>query len=617
MGRQGLARLHGRASRWYEQHGSANEAITHALAASDFERAADLIERHAGDTTYHSETIKLLRWLRALPEEVIRARPLLCLRYAWVLLDTLSGTALEATERWLQEAEKALSDGLTSLPAPVSGASPPDGLASLAAPVSGASPPDGLQGTDRTRGHLYDQVARESAVIRAYLVNRCRGDPQAALALSLQVLERVPEDDLVRRATILFNLGWAHLRLGDATTARRVLEEGQHAARASGQHYFATLATETLAYIARRQGRLREAAAICREGLSSIVEPVEKAGRPIPAAGWLHMRLAGVLLEWNDLEGADRLLAQALERTKLLVGLGAWAIGYGELDRLRRVQGNMTEALRVIEQIERFWPEAESYSYAAALRVRLWLAHAERDPSLLARAARWAQEIWPQFDDSKDVLAVADEWYFTRCLALVRLRIAQHRAHGRPDLQPGLDFLERQLRVHEEGGWNECVIELLILKALALDAQGETGRALEALRRALALAEPEGYVRIFLDEGPPMARLLYQAVERGIAPAYAGRLLAAFPAAEPRQADLSKAWDVEGEMVEPLSEREHEVLELIAEGLSNREVAQRLFISPRTVKRHTSNIYGKLGVHSRTQAVARARLVGILPHDRA
>ena len=601
MGRQGLARLHGRASRWYEQHGSANEAITHALAASDFERAADLIERHAGDTTYHSETIKLLRWLRALPEEVIRARPLLCLRYAWVLLDTLSGTALEATERWLQEAEKALSDGLTSLPAP----------------VSGASPPDGLQGTDRTRGHLYDQVARESAVIRAYLVNRCRGDPQAALALSLQVLERVPEDDLVRRATILFNLGWAHLRLGDATTARRVLEEGQHAARASGQHYFATLATETLAYIARRQGRLREAAAICREGLSSIVEPVEKAGRPIPAAGWLHMRLAGVLLEWNDLEGADRLLAQALERTKLLVGLGAWAIGYGELDRLRRVQGNMTEALRVIEQIERFWPEAESYSYAAALRVRLWLAHAERDPSLLARAARWAQEIWPQFDDSKDVLAVADEWYFTRCLALVRLRIAQHRAHGRPDLQPGLDFLERQLRVHEEGGWNECVIELLILKALALDAQGETGRALEALRRALALAEPEGYVRIFLDEGPPMARLLYQAVERGIAPAYAGRLLAAFPAAEPRQADLSKAWDVEGEMVEPLSEREHEVLELIAEGLSNREVAQRLFISPRTVKRHTSNIYGKLGVHSRTQAVARARLVGILPHDRA
>jgi LuxR family maltose regulon positive regulatory protein len=184
-----------------------------------------------------------------------------------------------------------------------------------------------------------------------------------------------------------------------------------------------------------------------------------------------------------------------------------------------------------------------------------------------------------------------------------------------------LDFLERQLRVNEEGGWNECVIELLILQALALDAQGETHRALDGLQRALALAEPEGYLRIFVDEGPAMARLLYQAVERGIAPQYAGRLLAAFEGSRLTSAPLSglkpATLGPETQLVEPLSERELEVLGLIAEGLSNREIAHRLFISPKTVKRHTSSIYGKLGVHSRTQAVAKARTLGILLLDRA
>jgi LuxR family maltose regulon positive regulatory protein len=134
-----------------------------------------------------------------------------------------------------------------------------------------------------------------------------------------------------------------------------------------------------------------------------------------------------------------------------------------------------------------------------------------------------------------------------------------------------------------------------------------------ALERALALAEPEGYVRIFVDEGPPMAHLLYKAATRGIAPDYARRLLAAFPVAEPEKADPSKSQVPESGMVEPLSERELEVLQLIAEGLTNREIAARLFLALNTVKSHSGNIYSKLGVHSRTQAVARARALGILP----
>jgi LuxR family maltose regulon positive regulatory protein len=175
-----------------------------------------------------------------------------------------------------------------------------------------------------------------------------------------------------------------------------------------------------------------------------------------------------------------------------------------------------------------------------------------------------------------------------------------------------LDYLDDQLQLHEARGLHECAIELLTLKALALDAEGWTDRALGALEQGLKLAAPEGYLYVFVDKGAPMARLLYK-VARHSLPEYVGRLLAAFEpetqaSVTPARADLPSALL----FVEPLTAREIEVLGLVAHGLSNREISQKLFISPSTVKRHTGKIYGKLGVHSRTQAVAKARLLGIL-----
>jgi LuxR family maltose regulon positive regulatory protein len=152
----------------------------------------------------------------------------------------------------------------------------------------------------------------------------------------------------------------------------------------------------------------------------------------------------------------------------------------------------------------------------------------------------------------------------------------------------------------------------LASRALLLQAQGDTKRALSTLARALRLAEPEGYVRTFVDEGAPMARLLYQAADRGIAPEYVGRLLAAFELEEGEHAVQEASQPPAGTMVEPLTDREIEVLELVAEGLTNREVAQRLVLSVSTVKVHTYNIYTKLDVHNRTQAVSKARALGIL-----
>ncbi len=169
-------------------------------------------------------------------------------------------------------------------------------------------------------------------------------------------------------------------------------------------------------------------------------------------------------------------------------------------------------------------------------------------------------------------------------------------------LEPLLPRMEQQERV-------DLVIEIQILRALAFQTQGDIGQALAALECALSLAEPGGFVRIFVDEGPPMAQLLYQAAIQGIAPEYTGRLLQAFPAPEVKPPSP----DLPAEMIESLTERELDVLRLIAEGLSNQEIARQLFLALPTVKWHTSNIYGKLAVKNRTQAVAKARSLGILP----
>jgi len=192
-------------------------------------------------------------------------------------------------------------------------------------------------------------------------------------------------------------------------------------------------------------------------------------------------------------------------------------------------------------------------------------------------------------------------------IAFARILIAQ----GRWDETTTL--LQRMLEAAEAGGNTTGVIEIMMLQALAFRAGGDTAQAMITLERALTLAEPRGFYRIFVDEGPSMARLLYKALDRGIAPDYVRRLLEAFPIDEPEQVDHSEPQVSESGYIEPLSEREIEVLQLIAEGLTNPEIATRLFLSLHTVKTHTRNIYGKLVVHNRTQAVAKAKGLGILP----
>jgi LuxR family maltose regulon positive regulatory protein len=316
--------------------------------------------------------------------------------------------------------------------------------------------------------------------------------------------------------------------------------------------------------------------------------------------GWLLAVWGEVLAELNDLERAIDRAERGTELTERSGDVAMIGWSYVCLVRALFSRGDMADADEIIQRMENIARETHVppwiTSLMAAWQARIWLAQDKLDA-----ASQWAQE--RGLDADWDPALVHEIEY----IALARLLIAQ----GRQDEASKL--LRRLLDATEAGGRISRAIEILNLQALSALAGDDTAKAITSLERAISLAEPGGFVRIFVDEGPPMARLLYDALKRGIAPEYTRRLLAAFPVAEAEAAASPIGTTANDELVEPLSEREIEVLQLIAEGLINREIATRLFLSVNTVKVHSRNIYGKLGVHNRTQAVARAQALGILP----
>jgi LuxR family maltose regulon positive regulatory protein len=261
--------------------------------------------------------------------------------------------------------------------------------------------------------------------------------------------------------------------------------------------------------------------------------------------------------------------------------------------------GDKTGAEEVIKSMENTAREYDMPLWTllqlSAWQVRIWLAQGK-----LEAASQWVGE---RELDPDGVLTYLHEAEY---IVFARILIAQGR------LDEATTLLQRLLEVAEAGGRISRVIEMMLLQSLALQAGDDTTRAMNTLEQALALAEPGGFIRAFVDEGPSMARLLYEALSQGIAPDYVRQLLAAFPVSKPEQTPPPKSRNSEFEWIEPLSERELEVLQLIAEGLTNPEIATRLFLSVNTVKAHTRNIYGKLDSHNRMQAVANARAFGIL-----
>ncbi|MEJ2354128.1 MAG: LuxR C-terminal-related transcriptional regulator, partial [Anaerolineales bacterium] len=348
-------------------------------------------------------------------------------------------------------------------------------------------------------------------------------------------------------------------------------------------------------------GHLHEAISSCEHAL----QLAHQQGEPmLIGTEDVYTGISGLHREQGNLKGAaqDLAISKKLgEQVELPDWQYRWCIAQA---RLKETLGDLDGALELLDEAERRYvrtplPEVRPL---AAMKTRVWVKQGR-----LTEAVGWARERGLSFDDDLSYLREFEH------VTLARVLIARYKRDQVDDsIHEAVGLLERLLKAAEEGGRTGSAIEILALQALAFEAQSNIPSALKALERALRLAEQEGYVRIFVDEGPPMGRLLYEALGRGISPAYVGKLLAAFSTTEAEQSGSSQTQAPQPELVEPLSEREIEVLQLIAEGLTNPEIAARLYLSLNTVKVHTRNIYGKLGVNKRTQAVARARTLGIL-----
>ena len=564
--------LHRRASEWHERNGSPDDAIRHALAAGDFERAADLAELAGRAMLTNRRGDTFLGWLRALPDEPVRARPVLSAYYALALLSH----DLEAAEARLRDAERLLDS---------------------AAPGGPESPPGGMLVVDEEGFRSLPGVI---SIVRAYLAGAL-GDVPGVVRHARRSLKLLPEDDHLWRGGAAALLGLAYWNSGDLEAAYRSFADGIATLRMTGDVTHSISGAFILADIRTAQGRLREAARIYEESLKLA----EDHGEPMPPLmGDLYVGMSELNRERGDLEAASRYLQRSKElgeRGGMSENRHRW---YVAMARIKEARGDPDRALDLLDEAERLYirsPDPEVRPITA-LKARVWIRQGRLDEAL-----GWARE---RGLSAHDGLGYLREFEY---ITLARMLIARYEDdRAERSIHEATGLLERLLKAAEEGGRAGSVIEILALQALAHEAQGDVPRALASLERALSLAEPEGYVRIFVDEGVPMARLLYDALALEVESEYVRRLLAAYPVAEPEQVTSSRLRGPESEMVEPLSGRELEVLQLIAEGLTNQEVATRLYLSLHTVKVHTRNIFTKLAVKNRTQAVARGRALGIL-----
>ena len=574
----GVAELHKRASRWYEDNGLEDEAIHHALVAEDFERAAGLIEMAWPAMDGRFQAAAWLGWVKALPDELVRARPVLSVAYAWALL---GDGELEVGEARLQDAERWLDLSADRRERP-------------------EDPSSEMVVADEEQ---FRSLPASIASARAYHA-LAFGDVAGTAEYARRALDLLPEGDLTRRGQAGALLGLARWTTGDLEAAHRALADAMADFRMAGNLHFAISGTYGLADIRVDQGQLREAVRTYEQALRLATEKGEPV---IRGTADLYLGLSGLHLERGDLEAAKQYLHKSEELGEH-AALPDWPYRRCVAkSRMAEAQGELADALDLLDEAERLYhrtpvPEVRP---VAALKTRVWVGQ-----DRLTEALGWARERG---------LSVADELSYLRefeHITLARVIMAEYGINQEHrSILDAMGLLERLLEAAEAGGRMGRVIEILVLQALAHQAQGDSPSSLEPLQRSLFLAEPEGYVRVFVDEGTPMARLLSEASARGIMPDYTGKLLAALEAEAHKSEDESYLSPAPSDRlyVEPLSQRELEVLRLIAQGLSNREIGERLYLALDTVKGHNRRIFGKLSVQRRTEAVARARSLDILP----
>jgi LuxR family maltose regulon positive regulatory protein len=564
-----VAVLHRAAAAWYEEHGLADDAVGHALAAGDTAWAARLIEQHFDATLYlRSEGATAQRWLAALPAELVQTRTRLLL--AQVLLAATLGRA-EAMEPPLDAAERALADAAHAADEPFE---PSVGKAAS----------------------MLGNIPALIALHRGFLA-QLRGDAESTAAFASQALAELGGGERLLSSIaqgLLAAAEWLRGRLTAAEQAFVSSIAGWH----SGQPI--SWGVYQLGQVQRAQGRLDAAAETYQKTLDIAAESGP------PPAGPAYVGLAEVAYQRNELDSALRQVTEGIALCRQFLYPAPLGTGLVTLAWIRQAQDDPGGALEAMGEAERagLGPGVTGLlNPVPAQRARLLLAQGD-----VAAAARWTKERGLGPGDEPGYPREAEH------LVLARVLLAQDRP------AQALMLLDRMLAAASGQGRTGSVIEIGALRALTLAACGDQDGAVDALAQALAIGCPQGYVRVFADEGAPMAALLSRLVaaqkaERaaGVPPGCLARVLQAFGGKhDPQGAGRGAVAAVPG-LVEQLTAREQEVLVLLAEGMPNPRIAEQLVVTLDTVKKHVSHLLGKLGAANRTEAVTRARQLGLIP----
>ncbi|HYX59668.1 MAG TPA: LuxR C-terminal-related transcriptional regulator, partial [Streptosporangiaceae bacterium] len=569
----GAARLHRNAAAWYAERELADDAIRHAVAAGEMTWAARLIERHF-DTVYslRGEAATIYRWLSALPEDLIESRPRLLLAQAQ--LAAASGR-LDAVEPLLDAAEHAAA----------------------------AAAEEPFEPTIGRAASLLVSVPALNALCQAYLAQH-RGDAEATAVFASRTLAESGEGTMPGSIAQGF-LAVADWLRGHLAAAERAFVSRIAVFQAAGQHTTTAWSGYSLVQIQRAQGRMDAAARTCRQMLEMTAKP---GSPPQPAAGPGYVGLAEMAYQRNELDTALRHVTEGIELCRQFAYTARLAAGLVTLAWIRQATGDPVGALAAISEARQASPGPPGLlNPVPAQRARLLLAQGD-----VAAAARWTEERGLRADDDPDY--PREPGY----LVLARVLLAQG--------QPGqafmlLDRLHAAAAAQDRAG---SLIEAGALRALALAAVGEEAEAVAALDRTLTLACPQCYVRVFADEGPPMATLLARLIAAQRSGSGFGAVAQVSFGCLARLQRALSAQDVTPDagpgsvpaspgLVDHLTSRELEVLQMLAAGKSNQAIAGQLVVTLDTVKKHVSHVLGKLGAANRTEAVARARELSLIP----
>jgi LuxR family maltose regulon positive regulatory protein len=553
-----IAALHDRASIWLGDEGFIGEALRHALAAANVVGAVHVVEQHRHDLLNNEDWRTLERWLDLLPDEVKRERPALLVARAWVLRFQFK---LEAMLSMLQAAERRLDDAKSE-----------------AEELS-------------LRGEI-DAMRSNHWIVE-------RNDAQKGLECAERALNHLPYSLAFARGLALDSKCLAFQTMGRTDLAVHMLKDAikdpRYHTASKIQAYIA------LCFIYQASGDLPQLLETAHEYLEMATDSKQTFG-----VAWASYFAGIVRYDRNELDAAVRHFSNVI---RLRYGVSFYVVksnllGLAVVHQARGEPDKAQETIELLDAHYRDLGNIEPLPEMRSMQARLSLYQGD-----LAAASGWVHTVNPE--DLNEPIFVFEVQFLT----WAAVRIAQGTTAS---LQEATNHLQRRL-IEAEGRHNtRRVIRILVLLGLAYEKQGQTNKALEALERAVVLAQPGGFIRTFVDLGPTMAGLLHQLAERGVTPDnmgdyapddiadYVGRMLAAFP---------ETTQNVQAELVEPLTARELEVLGLLGRYLTYKEIADTLIISPRTAKKHVSNIYHKLGVNKRKQALDRSKELGLLPSD--